>query len=237
MHIANYFFIYLFSVHYSLLHVGQPVFHVYLSLAILLDVLLGVIIIRHSSMTERIFVVCVSEVGTLWMEMIVVVFDQYECIWNYSSSSLYARWKCLLPSWKQLSFLTPPGCHRACPSVVLVLATCLTSEYHVIGNAVVDVLQSWCLHCKGISQTHQPWTCCTCEHYMNLFIGAYLLVLSPGCVSWMAEILVYLANFYIKFFFTCHWHSHCWFASFLFVVCASKEGVLLSNICLFFFQF
>ena len=37
-----------------------------------------------------------------------------------------------------------PGirCHRACPSVVLVLAIRSASVHHVVGSAVVDVLQS-----------------------------------------------------------------------------------------------
>ena len=44
-----------------------------------------------------------------------------------SSSSLYARRRCLLPTRKRLSSSAPPGCHRACPSVVSVLATCPAS--------------------------------------------------------------------------------------------------------------
>ena len=59
---------------------------------------------------------------------------------GYSSSS-YTRQRCLLPSRKQLSSLAPPGCHKALPSVVLVLATYSTSEHHVVGSAAVDVLQ------------------------------------------------------------------------------------------------
>ena len=45
-----------------------------------------------------------------------------------------------MPSQKQLSSSAPPGCHRACLSVVLVLAICPASEHHVIGSAVVDFL-------------------------------------------------------------------------------------------------
>ena len=59
-----------------------------------------------------------------------------------SSSSSYARRRCLSPSRKRLSSSAPPGCHRACPSVVSVLATCPTSKHHVVGSAAVDVLQS-----------------------------------------------------------------------------------------------
>ena len=72
-------------------------------------------------------------------------------------------WICSF-SWKQLSSWAPAGCHRACPSVVLVLATCPASEHHVVGSAAVDVLQSWCLRCMSTSQIHQHWTCCTCGH-------------------------------------------------------------------------
>ena len=62
----------------------------------------------------------------------------------------------LLPSWKWLSS-APTGCHRAWPSVVSVLVTCPTSEHHVVGCAVPNVLQSWCLCCIGTSQTlHVP---------------------------------------------------------------------------------
>ena len=32
-----------------------------------------------------------------------------------SSLSSYARWTCLLPSWRRLSSSAPRGCHRACP--------------------------------------------------------------------------------------------------------------------------
>ena len=34
----------------------------------------------------------------------------------------------------------PPGCHRACPSLVSVLATCPASEHQVVGSAVINVL-------------------------------------------------------------------------------------------------
>ena len=39
-----------------------------------------------------------------------------------------------------------------------------TLEHHVGGSAAVDVLLSWRLLCMGTSQTHQPWTSCTCRH-------------------------------------------------------------------------
>ena len=39
-------------------------------------------------------------------------------IWLSSSSSSYARWRCLLPSRRRLSS-APPGCHTACPSEAL----------------------------------------------------------------------------------------------------------------------
>ena len=51
---------------------------------------------------------------------------------SFSLSSLsYARRRC--------GERRSPGCHRACPSVVSVLATCPASEHHVVGSAVVDV--------------------------------------------------------------------------------------------------
>ena len=87
-------------------------------------------------------------------------------MWPFSSSS-YVRQRCLSPSWKWLSSSAPPGCHKACPSVVLVQATCPTSEHHIHGSAAVDLLQSWCLRCMGTSQTHQPWPCCTCGEKNN----------------------------------------------------------------------
>ena len=59
-----------------------------------------------------------------------------------SSSSSYARRRCLSPSRKRLSSSAPPCCHKVCPSVASVLATCPASEQHVAGSAAVDVLQS-----------------------------------------------------------------------------------------------
>ena len=59
-----------------------------------------------------------------------------------SSWSSYARRRCLSLSPELLSSSAPPGCHRACPSVVSVLATCPASEHHAVGRAAVDVLQS-----------------------------------------------------------------------------------------------
>ena len=44
-----------------------------------------------------------------------------------SSSSPYARWRCLLSSRRRLSSSAPPGCHRACPSVASVQAICPAS--------------------------------------------------------------------------------------------------------------
>ena len=58
-----------------------------------------------------------------------------------SSSSSYARRRCLSPSRKRLSSSAPPCCHKVCPSVASVLATCPASEHHVAGSAVVHVLQ------------------------------------------------------------------------------------------------
>ena len=49
-----------------------------------------------------------------------------------AASLLYAWWRCLLPSQKWLLSSAPPGCHKAWPSVVLVLATCPASEHHAI---------------------------------------------------------------------------------------------------------
>ena len=62
-------------------------------------------------------------------------------VW-YSSYSSHTRLGCLSPSRKQLSSSDPQGCHRACPSVVSVLATCPTSEHHVVGSDALDVLQA-----------------------------------------------------------------------------------------------
>ena len=67
--------------------------------------------------------------------------------WAYkkkTASSCYSntRRRCLSPSRKRLPSSAPPGCHRDCPSVVSVLATCPASELDVVGSAAVDVLQS-----------------------------------------------------------------------------------------------
>ena len=59
-----------------------------------------------------------------------------------SSSSSCARRRCMSPSQKRLFSAAPPGCHTACHSVVLVLATCPASKHHVVDIAAVDVLQS-----------------------------------------------------------------------------------------------
>ena len=55
-------------------------------------------------------------------------------ILDFSSWSWYAGRRCLSSSRKQLSSSAVPGYHRTCPSLVLVLATCPTSEYHAVGS-------------------------------------------------------------------------------------------------------
>ena len=74
------------------------------------------------------------------------------------------------------------SCHKACPSVVLVLATCPASEHHAVGSAAEDVLQSWCLCCMGTSQTHLPWNLpWTLSLFLNRKLGTTDLM--PSCTA------------------------------------------------------
>ena len=68
-----------------------------------------------------------------------------------SSSSSYARWRCLLPSRRWLSSRAPTGFHRACPSVVWVQATCPTSKHHVVDSAAVDVYHCCDFFCHHLT--------------------------------------------------------------------------------------
>ena len=63
-----------------------------------------------------------------------IIFSSH---WCSSSSSPYARWRCLLPSRRRLSSSAPPGCHTACPSDASVPAMCPASQHHVVDSAAV----------------------------------------------------------------------------------------------------
>ena len=60
-------------------------------------------------------------------EVADLTFYLVQSQYTSSSSSSYARWRCLLPSRRWLSSSAPPGCHTACPSVASDPAMCPAS--------------------------------------------------------------------------------------------------------------
>ena len=55
--------------------------------------------------------------------------------------SSYPWRRCLLHTVEQLFSSAPPGCHRACSSVVSALAVCPASKHHVVGSTAAGFMQ------------------------------------------------------------------------------------------------